>query len=422
MIETQEGYLICKNVKIARTGWMDYHGQDLPTIFDELPGTPIKVYRSPEEVFSETTLASFEGKAVTNTHPNEMLDINTTPMIERGHAQNVRRDGEYIIADLFIKEAGLISEIQNNLKREVSCGYDCSWHKIGDRKYEQRDITGNHVAVVRNGRAGPRVAIKDQKPEGGIIKNMKITSRILQAVGFQKWAADADPEEVAKAIDELSEEKPDKVAPPVKDSEEEEEKVEKSKAMDELTSKVDSLTNIINQLVKTDKETHNKFGAKKAMDKLEEELVGKAADDDDDDDDDDKGKVKDDDDDDDDDDSNRKSAKGAKDDDDDDNDKKKGAADEILTKFVKDMKPVIMSIKDENTRNKVAKKFVQSVRDARGESCGSNSYADILTTVNKNRQNAVTDSAYKNQNMAQGAEIACNAWKAAGDKMNGGLK
>jgi hypothetical protein len=418
MIETQEGYLICKNVKIARTGWMDYHGQDLPAIFDELPGTPIKVYRSPDEVFSETTLASFEGKAVTNTHPSEMLDINTTPMIERGHAQNVRRDGEYIIADLFIKEAGLISEIQNNLKREVSCGYDCSWHKIGERKYEQRDITGNHVAVVRNGRAGPRVAIKDQKPEGGIIKNMKITSRILQAVGFQKWAADADPEEVAKAIDELSEEKPDKVAPPVKDSEEEEEKVEKSKAMDELTSKVDSLTNIINELVKTDKETHKKFGAKDTMDELEKELVGKAADDDDDDDDDD---------------DNRKSAKGAKDDDDDDkcsakddddddDDKKKGAADAILTKFVKDMKPVIMGIKDESTRNKVAKKFVQSVRDARGESCGSNSYADILNTVNKNRQKSATDSANKNQSMAQGAEIACNAWKAAGDKMNGGLK
>jgi hypothetical protein len=405
ILETPEGYLICKNVKIARTGWMDYHGQDLPSIFEELPGTPIKVYRSPEEVFSETTLASFEGKPVTNTHPSEMLDINTTPMIERGHAQNVRRDGDYIIADLFIKEAGLISEIQNNLKREVSCGYDCSWHNIGEKKYEQREIIGNHVAVVRNGRAGPRVAIRDEKPKGGIIKNMKITSKFLQALGFQHWAKDAAPEEVEKAMDDLTTEKPDQAISKVADEAHSE--INEEKFFKELLSRIEALEG---------KKSMDKGKAKDELSELEKEMTNGTEDSEEEEEEEEKEKnsAKDEEEE-----EDRKSAKGAKDE---DEYTIKSTADAVLTKFVKDMKPIILEIEDEKTRNKLAKKFIQSVRDARGESFKNNSYADILSTVNNNKRQSAKDSALKNQTMEQGAEMACNAWKAAGEKMNGGLK
>ena len=165
MVVTPEGYLICQNVPIGRIGWMNYYGQELPTAFGEPTGKMCKVYRSPEELFSSATIASFEGKPVTNTHPTANLDVNTAPMIERGHAQNVRRDGDFLVADLYVNDAGLISEVQNDIKREVSSGYDCSWHKIGDGQYEQREIIGNHVAVVQNGRAGSKVAIHDAQPD-----------------------------------------------------------------------------------------------------------------------------------------------------------------------------------------------------------------------------------------------------------------
>jgi hypothetical protein len=64
---TPEGYLICKNVPIGRVGWMDYLGEELG--IEEKRGQVVKVYRSPEQLFSKATIASFEGKSVTNNHP-----------------------------------------------------------------------------------------------------------------------------------------------------------------------------------------------------------------------------------------------------------------------------------------------------------------------------------------------------------------
>ena len=67
-----------------------------------------------------------------------------------------------------------------------------------------------HVAVVEAGRAGDRVAIKDSKiqKEKGEKKKMakkKVTKSILQAIGLKHYLADAEPEEVADALNEISE-------------------------------------------------------------------------------------------------------------------------------------------------------------------------------------------------------------------------
>ena len=88
---------------------------------------------------------------------------------------------------------------RENLKREVSCGYDCLWVPTAEGQYEQRSIIGNHVAVVPSGRAGARVAIQDKKPEGGQ-KRMKMTQKMLAALGFKHYAKDAEPEEIAEAV------------------------------------------------------------------------------------------------------------------------------------------------------------------------------------------------------------------------------
>lgn len=68
MIRTPEGYLVCKDVPIARTGIQNYRGM-------EFGGTdPNKIYnieRPEAEVFSKAALASFEGKPVVDEHPTE---------------------------------------------------------------------------------------------------------------------------------------------------------------------------------------------------------------------------------------------------------------------------------------------------------------------------------------------------------------
>ena len=59
----------------------------------------------------------------------------------------------------------LIDEITSKEKREVSCGYDCFWELGNDNTIIQKQIRGNHIAIVKNGRAGHRVAVRDSKPE-----------------------------------------------------------------------------------------------------------------------------------------------------------------------------------------------------------------------------------------------------------------
>ena len=101
-IETGEGFLICRNVPIARTGDQDYLESEIVEGGD--PQKVVKVHRPEAEVFSAAALASFEGKPFTNDHPPVLLDPENALSYEKGHAQNVRRgSGEwdgYMIADL----------------------------------------------------------------------------------------------------------------------------------------------------------------------------------------------------------------------------------------------------------------------------------------------------------------------------------
>lgn len=199
-LETGEGFLICRNVPIARTGDMQYRADELGLEGSEM----ITVCRTPDEVFSEAALASFEGKPATDEHPPELLTPDTFAVYAKGHVQNIRRgtgewDG-YVIADLHIQDESLIREVQNG-KREISCGYDCEFVENEDGTYSQRNIRGNHVAIVTAGRAGKKAAILDskqikqaEKPERKQIMKKKTKFGSVMSL-FARAARDASPEE-----------------------------------------------------------------------------------------------------------------------------------------------------------------------------------------------------------------------------------
>lgn len=205
-IETGEGFLICRNVPISRTGDQEYMGWEIG-----IPGAGggqiVTVHRPPEEVFSTAALASFEGKPVTNDHPPVLIGPDDVKTYEMGHAQNVRRgDGEweeYTLADLHIHDRELIDAVQSG-KREISCGYECEYVPNGDGTYTQRNIRGNHVAVVERGRAGKRAAIldsdkvaetnKEQAAKQPERRKMKKNGLLLKLFG--QAVKDKSPEEI----------------------------------------------------------------------------------------------------------------------------------------------------------------------------------------------------------------------------------
>lgn len=200
-LETVEGFLICRNVPIARTGEMEYLESELKP--DGSSSKMVTVCRSPDEVFSDEALSSFEGKPVTDEHPPELLAPETCIRYARGHAQNIRKgEGEWeghVIADLHIQDEELIQAVQNG-KREISCGYDCSYTENEDGTYSQHEIRGNHVAVVARGRAGKHVAILDSSKKAEAVvpleRNETMKKNNLFFKLFARAAKDASPEEL----------------------------------------------------------------------------------------------------------------------------------------------------------------------------------------------------------------------------------
>ncbi len=157
--DTPEGYLLCRNVPIARTGEQVYLARELG-IRDGDPERAVTVRREEGEVFAPAAMASFEGKDITDDHPPVAVTPENYALYSKGHVQNVRREGDRLVADLVIKDPALIGEVRGKVKREISCGYDCLYVRDGGG-YRQTNIRGNHVAVVSSGRAGHEVAIRD---------------------------------------------------------------------------------------------------------------------------------------------------------------------------------------------------------------------------------------------------------------------
>ncbi len=159
---TPEGFLICHDVPIARTGTQMYSKDEIPV--DAGPDGLIRIERLPEEVFSEKTIQSFEGKPVTIEHPNDFVTPENWKTVSVGYMQNIRRgegiDDDLLIGDAVITDKAGIDYVNKELP-EVSAGYDADYEQAGLGRGLQRNIVGNHVALVERGRAGPRCAIKD---------------------------------------------------------------------------------------------------------------------------------------------------------------------------------------------------------------------------------------------------------------------
>lgn len=212
-----EGYLICKHVPITRTGTQVYLADEL-----DLGGDPEKrhkVIRPEEEVFSPATIASFEGMPVTNDHPSGEVTADNIQWLQKGHAQNIRRgtgnESEMLIADLIITDPETIQAVLDG-KREISCGYNYDLSEE-DGHFVQRQIRGNHIAIVDQGRAGHRVCIHDSKPnrERRNAHMKKVNRKNILSKMFAAFAQDAEPEELEEAAEVLQDVATDPEVPEV---------------------------------------------------------------------------------------------------------------------------------------------------------------------------------------------------------------
>jgi len=154
---TPEGYLRAW-ASIARTGIQLYTDAD---------GSVRREYRPASEVASPESLASFAGKAITSEHPPVLLDAENTKDYQVGFSgTEVVYDDGFVKAVMTITDKEAIERIMRGDAREVSAGYRVSYDPTpgvteNGEHYDgvQKEIIGNHIAVVRRGRAGPQVKL-----------------------------------------------------------------------------------------------------------------------------------------------------------------------------------------------------------------------------------------------------------------------
>ena len=174
LAETQEKFLIATAVPLARSGYQEYTRAELG--LDGDGNEKVTVWRDPSEVLSPKTIFSFEGKPVCGpSHPAIFISPENIGGYQKGHVQHVR-EGEplptgerVLVGDLVITDANLISQVKAHAVREVSAGYGCEYVEMQDPHgpntvFAQRKISGNHVAIVPRGRAGPDIRIFDADP------------------------------------------------------------------------------------------------------------------------------------------------------------------------------------------------------------------------------------------------------------------
>ena len=211
--ETPEGFLLCQGVPVARAGELLYAEGEL-TAEDgsdaiEAKDGIIKVTRGTDDLFSPETIASFEGKPVTLNHPEDFVAPDNWREVAVGHMQNVREgegeDADKLLADLLITDREAIYAIKSKTMREVSLGYDAEYEQLEPGKGKQTNIMGNHIALVRRGRNGPSVAIRDAAPDNQPRKQsmkdklMKLLGRAVDEAMPDDVTADAKDQDPMEA-------------------------------------------------------------------------------------------------------------------------------------------------------------------------------------------------------------------------------
>lgn len=165
---TDEGYLIVP-ARLARTGIQTYYAGELGVI-DRKPTDKINVYRDEKDVFDPKSMASFENKPLTIEHPEDFVTADNWQEQAVGFVRNVRRDGNYLAADVIVTSKKAIKLIEDG-KVELSNGYsaDYVWEDgtYADQEYhaKQQNIRGNHIAIVSVARCGPSCRVADSQSD-----------------------------------------------------------------------------------------------------------------------------------------------------------------------------------------------------------------------------------------------------------------
>lgn len=177
----ENGFLHVDSSPITKATVNPYYGNELPE-WRKLGLSPDGIYyglRDPDEIAKAAD--TFNGLPILLGHYMESADDPKKDMRVGSTGTDAVFEAPYLMQSLSITDKEAIEQIENGVAKEISCAYrfdpDMTSGEYDGVSYDFviRNIRGNHVALVEDGRAGPDVAVADSMPnlkkEGE--KNMK---------------------------------------------------------------------------------------------------------------------------------------------------------------------------------------------------------------------------------------------------------
>ena len=195
---TDEGYLRDKPV-LTSTGIFEYRNDD---------GSIRRELRLPEEVFAPESLASYKGKPVVITHDAGLITSDNVADNQIGTILTEgEKSGEDVRAEIVIHDTDALKECRF---KELSLGYNLDLEETPGvwkgQKYDaiQRNIRVNHLAIVREARAGDQARLNiDSRADKTIMTGGHKTMAKRKAVrSVVRNDGILSPEELQKAIAE----------------------------------------------------------------------------------------------------------------------------------------------------------------------------------------------------------------------------
>jgi hypothetical protein len=159
-----DGRMRVKNCILSTAEINPYRGSEIPG-YDQLglkPNHVYDLYRDPDEM--ARAASTFEGVPLMIKHIPQTAD-DPRKEYQAGAVHSVKFDGKHLRGDLLVSDGKAIDLIESEAMTDLSCGYrykpDMQAGEVNGRRHDgvMRNIEGNHVALVDDGRAsGAHVA------------------------------------------------------------------------------------------------------------------------------------------------------------------------------------------------------------------------------------------------------------------------
>lgn len=185
------GWFEVKDNPLSKVGVFPYRGSQIDGdgSLGLDPERLYHVYRPPEELGAEATIASFRLLPWIDNHAMlGAVDDGKTPAEQKGVQGVIGEDVHFKDGTLY-GNLKVFSEAMANLiragKTELSCGYHCRYEQQAGEfdgqpfDFIQHDIRGNHLALVNSGRMGPGVRVLDHNDAGNFVSSIDRKDQIM---------------------------------------------------------------------------------------------------------------------------------------------------------------------------------------------------------------------------------------------------